>query len=155
VPFKTFHRVVSQGYLLYSIREKLKPELQGLPSNEIRKRKLAGEEVTRVTEVPEVAFTGDTTSAFIHYPANTDVLSARVLIMELTFLDDTISADQAKERGHMHIQDLVDNADMFQNEAILLIHFSARYREADILASLDERLPPDLRRRCIPLLNGF
>ncbi len=42
-----------------------------------------------------------------------------------------------------------------QNEAILLIHFSARYSRARILALLDERLPPALRAKCTPLLAGF
>lgn len=42
-----------------------------------------------------------------------------------------------------------------QNEAILLIHFSARYRRADIMAALDAQLPAGLKERCFPLLNGF
>ena len=42
-----------------------------------------------------------------------------------------------------------------QNEAILLIHFSARYTAAQILELLDERLPPALRSKCTPLLAGF
>ncbi len=42
-----------------------------------------------------------------------------------------------------------------QNEAILLIHFSARYSRARIPALLDERLPPALRAKCTPLLAGF
>lgn len=31
-----------QGYVIYSQRQKLRPELAGLPSAEIRERKLAG-----------------------------------------------------------------------------------------------------------------
>jgi len=154
-PFRTEHRVVSQGYLLYSVKSKLKPEFQGLKGSEIRDRKLAGEQMTDLIEVPEFAFTGDTTIGFAHLPENADVLRAKVLVMELTFVDDRISKEDAKERGHMHIQDLVDNAHLFQNEAILLIHFSARYNERTILQELDARLPADLRSRCVPLLNGF
>lgn len=43
-----------------------------------------------------------------------------------------------------------------QNEAILLIHFSARYSATSIRRLLEERLPEGLRERCTPLLlSGF
>ncbi len=35
--------------------------------------------------------------------------------------------NQARERGHMHIADLVAHAHKFHNDAILLIHFSSRW----------------------------
>lgn len=44
---------------------------------------------------------------------------------------------------------------MLQNEAILLIHFSARYKAQDILDALDARLPSGLRERCYPFLQGY
>lgn len=62
---------------------------------------------------------------------------------------------QARERGHMHVTDLVMHAHKFHNEAILLIHFSPRYKKQEILAALDTNLPPALRAKCIPFLNGF
>ncbi len=42
-----------------------------------------------------------------------------------------------------------------QNEAILLIHFSSRYKRAEILAHLNTWLPPALKAKVVPLLNGF
>ena len=39
--------------------------------------------------------------------------------------------------------------------AILLTHFSARYKRADILSNLEARLPPHLWSRVTPLLEGF
>lgn len=62
---------------------------------------------------------------------------------------------QARERGHMHVTDLVVHAHKFHNEAILLIHFSPRYKRQEILQALDTNLPPALRAKCIPFLNGF
>jgi ribonuclease Z len=55
----------------------------------------------------------------------------------------------------MHVADLVAHAHRFQNEAILLTHFSPRYTRADILAALEANMPPSLRAKCVPLLNGF
>ncbi|MFT5080828.1 MAG: hypothetical protein ACI84E_001486, partial [Planctomycetota bacterium] len=46
-------------------------------------------------------------------------------------------------------------ADLFENEAILMTHFSPRYNRARILEVLDERLPPGLRERVTPLLTNF
>ena len=65
-------------------------------------------------EVPEVAFTGDTSSEFITRPGNEDVLRARLLIMELTFLADDVTVEHARAFGHMHISEFVQHADKFQ-----------------------------------------
>ncbi len=43
-------------------------------------------------QVPEIAFTGDTTSAFLDSVPE-DVLHARLLIMEMSFLDDSVSVE--------------------------------------------------------------
>lgn len=47
------------------------------------------------------------------------------------------------------------HAHKFHNEAIMLVHFSPRYKKQEILAALDTNLPPALRAKCIPFLNGF
>jgi ribonuclease Z len=65
-------------------------------------------------QVPEVAFTGDTTIEFVKDPANSPVLRAKLLIMECTFLDDTVDQDGARSRGHMHVRDLAEHAACFQ-----------------------------------------
>lgn len=154
-PFKTYHTVPSQGYLLISERNKLKEEYIGLEGKEIAAAKKRGEEITHRTVVPELAFTGDTTVDFITDPANEEVFHARLLIMECTFLDDEMSPEDAKERGHMHVDDIIQHADKFQNEAILLIHFSSRYSRDRIQDLLAAKLPPGLREKCTPMLQGF
>lgn len=65
--------------------------------------------------MPEIAFTGDTTADFLdsNCPVVADALRARVLLMELTFLDD-VEVDEARGKGHMHIADFVANAHKFQ-----------------------------------------
>lgn len=56
------------------------------------------QEVTDTIETPEVAFTGDTTSDFIREPSAAAALRARLLIMEVTFVDDGVSAAGAHEK---------------------------------------------------------
>lgn len=154
-PFATQHRVPSQGYVLSSVRRKLRPHLVGRPGAEIAALRKAGEEVTEAVETPEVAFTGDSTLEWIHEPSAAAALRARLLIMEVTFVDGAVSAASARDKGHTHLHEVAANADAFaQNEALLLIHFSMRNSDAEILAALDAQLPPALRRKCVPLLAG-
>lgn len=154
-PFKTYHTVPSQGYLLISERNKLKEEYFGLPGKDIAAAKQRGEEITHRVVVPELAFTGDTTAEFFTDPANKEVFKARLLIMECSFLDNAMSPEGAKARGHMHIDDIVQHADKFQNEAILLIHISSRYSRGRIQELLAAKLPAGLAERCTPMLEGF
>ena len=44
---------------------------------------------------------------------------------------------------------------LLQNEAILLIHFSQRYSAEAIVEHLHRALPPSLRDKCTPLLQGY
>jgi hypothetical protein len=45
-------------------------------------------------QVPEIAFTGDTTAEFLQQPGLDDVLRARLLIMEMSFLDDSVTVEE-------------------------------------------------------------
>ncbi len=51
-------------------------------------------------QVPEIAFTGDTTAEFLDSdsPLIEDVLRARLLIMEMTFLDDSHTIEEVGRR---------------------------------------------------------
>ncbi|KAF5830223.1 nuclear RNase Z [Dunaliella salina] len=156
-PLATTHGIESQGYVLYSLRKKLKAELQGRGQEDIKQLRLGGMDVQETIKVPEIAFTADTTVEFLERdsPALADALRARLLIIEMTFVDDTVSVDEARERGHLHIADFIVHAHRFQNEAILLIHFSARYKRSEIINALNTNLPPSLRAKCVPFLNGY
>ncbi|WJX40877.1 mitochondrial 3'-tRNA processing endonuclease Trz2 [Trifolium repens] len=60
-------------------------------------------------------------------PLNADALRAKVLITEATFLDDSTSIEHARQHGHAHISELIENAQWIRNKAVLLTHFSSRY----------------------------
>lgn len=152
VPFRSPHRVMCQGYALSRQRSRLRAELQGLGEEAIRARRLAGEVVSETHEVVEFAFTGDTLPEVIEREES--VRTARLLVIECTFLDGRVPVAKARESGHVHLDELLDRAELLQNEAILLTHFSARYGEREIVEILDRRLPAPLRQRVTPLLAG-
>ncbi|KNA23796.1 hypothetical protein SOVF_021280 [Spinacia oleracea] len=152
--FKTYHVIPSQGYLVYSVKQKLKQDYIGLPGKEIKALKDKGLEITTTTTSPEIAFTGDTMADFIVDPVNVDVLRAKILIMECTFLDNAVSEEHARDYGHTHLNEVVKYADMFQNKAILLIHFSARYHVYEIEEAIS-RLPSAFAGRVFALTEGI
>ena len=152
-PFRSPHRIPCQGYGLWTHKKKLKPEYQGLPGPELKRLRVdEGVAITEVIEGCEVAFTGDTVIDVVERePA---VQNARLLVMETTFVDDRVSVKDCRSKGHVHLHEFAERAELFKNDAILMTHFSARYRPRDILRALDKCLPPGLRERVTPLLNG-
>ncbi|RVW90513.1 Retrovirus-related Pol polyprotein from transposon TNT 1-94 [Vitis vinifera] len=71
-----------------------------------------------------------------------------------TFVDNTVTVEHAREYGHTHLSEIVSYADRFQNKAILLIHFSARYTTDEIQEAVSA-LPPPLGGRVFALTEGF
>ncbi|KFK41907.1 hypothetical protein AALP_AA2G187800 [Arabis alpina] len=152
--FKTYHVIQSQGYVVYSTKHKLKQEYIGLSGNEIKNLKASGVEITNSITTPEVAFTGDTMADFVVDENNADALKAKILVMESTFLDDSVSIEHARDYGHIHLSEIVKHAEKFENKAILLIHFSARYAVKEIEDAVSA-LPPPLEGRVFALTQGF
>ncbi|KAK1373332.1 tRNase Z TRZ1 [Heracleum sosnowskyi] len=152
--FKTYHGIPSQGYIVYAVKQKLKQEYCGLPGNEIIKLKSSGVEITDTITTPEIAFTGDTMSDFIVDSTNSDVLKAKILVMEATYVDNLVTVEHARDYGHIHMAEIINYASRFENKAILLIHFSARYQLNAIKDAVSALLPP-LAGRVFALTEGF
>ena len=75
------------------------------------------------------------------------------MIMEVSFIDDRVSVESARKNGHIHLDEVIARADLFQNKAILFTHLSARYREQEAVQALEARLPDTLKERVT--LLGF
>jgi ribonuclease Z len=145
---RTFHPVPSLGYLVVKKIAKLKPELVGLSGQEIAARRRAGEDVSVYEERLELAYATDTlVSVLDHSPG---LLKARVLILEATFLDERKSLEAARAGCHIHLDEIIERADKFENEHLVLMHFSQLYRPDEISAVLDARVPEHLRKRIVP-----
>lgn len=147
---RTFHPVPSLAYLLVRRVAKLRPELHGLPGPDIAARRRAGEDINVFEERIEVAYATDTlVSVLDHSP---ELLRARVLIMECTFLDDRKSLEAARAGCHIHLDEVIERAARFENEHVVLMHCSQLYRTDEVAGILDRRVPPALRGRIIPFV---
>jgi ribonuclease Z len=144
-PLVSFHPVPSQGYAILELRKQLRPELAAGGKAAIAEARTRGEEVSSTWEHPLVAFSGDTRIEFIEH--NELARKADLLIMEVTFVDDRVSVESARANGHIHIDEVVERAELFENKAILFTHLSARYRQDEAQAAIDQKLPPTLRDR--------
>lgn len=143
--FATKHTVPSVGYVVWDRRRKLKPEHQGKSGDEIRDLRMAGTDVTHEVRIPLVCYTGDTAPAGLDgYPP---VYDAQVLITELTFFRPEHRKDKIHKYGHMHLDDILERADRFRNELLIVAHFSTRYQENQIRKAIEKKLPDSLKQR--------
>ena len=132
------HRVPSLGFTVFEARDKLLPAFVGLPGAELAARRARGEPLTQRTLTPLVTYLGDTgPRVFEDHP---EVGESEVLIAECTFLAPE-HRENARETGHLHIEDFAERASLFRNANVLLTHFSLRYADA---------LLPDLVRAALP-----
>ena len=127
------------------LRKRLRPDLAREGKEAIAAARERGEEVSSTWEHPLVVFSGDTKIEFIDH--NECARKADLLIMEVTFVDDRVSVESARANGHIHIDEVVERADMFENKAILFTHLSARYRQDEAQAAINAKLPPSLLER--------
>jgi len=149
--FEVEHTVTTLGYIVYDVRRKLLEELHGQSPQDLAARRAQGEPVDREVLVPLIAISGDTVAAGLR--AHPDVAKARVLLAECTFID-AAHRERAVETAHTHLDDLVALLESFENEAVVLYHFSLRYRAEEIDEALSERLGAGLRQRVKVLLPG-
>jgi len=177
-PFRTTHAgCPSVGYILGTRwrRTELKAAYRGLPGEELRDLARSGVDLKDevVSEELDVAYTGDTTidalltslgnetATTISSSSDDDVklenkqsqlYQCHTFLCECTFLD-TESQDLARDRGHMHVNDVVRLLKLRVDESssnmqrIILLHISGRYGASQALASLADAIPPHFHDR--------
>ncbi len=141
----TYHTVPSLGFVVWERRRKLKPEYIGLRGDEIRDLRLAGTEVSEEHRSPLVAYLGDSTPTGLD--ENPVMYTARILIAEMTFVSPSHRKDKIHKHGHMHLDDVVERRDRFENECVIFSHFSTRYNDRQIRALVDKSIPDGLDGR--------
>jgi ribonuclease Z len=146
--FRTHHTVPSLGYQIYKAVPKLKAAFLALPGPEIARRKQAGEDLFEIEERLELAYATDTLSRVLE--TSPSLLKSKVLILECTFLDDQKSRAASRAGCHIHLDDLLEEGWVFENEHLVLMHFSQIYSPEDVHALFAARLPEGLRDRVIP-----
>ncbi len=122
-PFEVEHTVPAFGYSIVEKRSKLKDEFNGLPQDKLKELRDRGTEITRIIEVPLVAFLGDTAPG----PAlvRDDVRKAQIVICECTFTEPE-HKDRAKVGMHMHAEAIAEWLRVLECQTLVLTHLSRR-----------------------------
>ncbi|CAM9902965.1 unnamed protein product [Ascophyllum nodosum] len=153
-PFLVQHRVEALGFALVRRKsEGLKPEYRGMDGKALGALKKRGVDISLSHERVEVVYTGDTVmSPLVSTPL---VWKARLLIMEITYLDGDRTA--AAKNHHIHVQDVLDNLHLFHGvEQLLVAHVSERYGgHRNMLNLLVAALPPSLLNKVSVALGEF
>ena len=143
--FKTHHPVPSVGYQFFDRVKKLRAEFANLDGKEIGRRRKAGEDIFRSEERLEFAYATDTLIRVLD--TNPQLLESRVLMLECTFLDERKSLEKSRAGCHIHMDELLEYADKFNNEHLVLMHFSQLYGPDEVRSILKKRLPKELYKR--------
>lgn len=145
---RTHHPVPSLGYQFLRRVNKLRPEHQSKPAAEIaRLRKEGAADVFEAHEQLELAYATDTLSRVLE--TSPSLLKSRVLLLECTFVDAQRSVEDARRKAHLHIDELAALAPRFENEVLVLMHFSQATSPDKVREAVQARLPAGLRERVV------
>lgn len=145
--FRTHHRVPSLGFSIVRTIRKLRTEFIGLPGPEIAQRKRTGEDLFRVEERCELSYSTDTLVQVLDN--NPELYKSRVLILECTFLNEKKSLEASRAGCHIHLDELIERSELFENQALVLMHFSQLYKPQEVREILKARCPPSLYDRIV------
>lgn len=144
---RTHHTVPSLGYQFFRRVHKLKSEYRDLPGVEVARRRKAGQDLFVSAERLELAYVTDTLVDVLD--AVPSLLTSRVLVMECLFLDERKPVELAREKSHVHLNELIERTESFQNERVVLMHFSQVYAPAEVHRILEGRCPEPLRDKIV------
>ena len=142
-PFETFHRVPSQGYTVWERRTRLREEFRGTPGLRLGELRRSGAAIDEVHEVPLLSFTGDTRIEALE--RTPELARTETLIIESSFLDERVSVAEARQMGHVHLDEICERASLLPRTEVVLSHFSARYQDSELEPLVRRRLPDDLQ----------
>ena len=148
--FRVDHRIPTLGFLASEIRNRVRPAWYGRAADEIRAAARQGTAVSEPVARPLVAFCGDTACGIFDL-APPEVFSARILLLECSFVEGR-DADRSRQWGHLHLSDIAERAELFQNEVLVLTHLTLRTQPGEIRAEILRRLPAGLASRTLAFL---
>ena len=145
IPLRTVHRVPSLAWVIERATQRLKAEHAGKERQEIEALRSSGVEITEQHVTPVLCVTGDTQiELFDREPL---VRTCRVLVHEVTAWDGRRSVEEIRRWGHTHVDEMIERAEQFEGEALVLVHRSPRHTRGEAEQVVRERFPSSIRDR--------
>lgn len=124
------------SYGLIEMRSKLNDDLIGKSVDEIINAKNENKYINKIIEIPHICYLGDTTHHVFYLDdkfteENPEIKKFRTILVECTFLfEDDIK--KAKNKKHMHWNNLIIYIKNNPQINFILTHFSAKYKPVQI-----------------------
>ena len=131
------HRLECYGAMITHRKNKLKAEYADRSKNEIIEAKKNGRQINNEITTDLFAYSADTDIKILEM--NPTLYECKNLILECTFLEDD-ELDSARKTQHTHINDILEREKFFQNDKLILSHFSTRYQKKEVVRILNEKL---------------
>ncbi len=145
--FRTHHTVPSVGYQFFQRVQKLKPEYRTLAGHEIAEQRKAGSPLFDEVERLEFAYVTDTLIRVLD--TQPSLLKTRVLVLECSFIDERKSLAESRAGCHVHLDEILERASLFENERLVLMHFSQTASPSEVRRTLERRSPKQLWERLV------
>ncbi len=129
--FKCNHSVPCLGYGISEIRRRLKPEHMNQDKSYYIEAKKNGIELNEKYEFKKFIFLGDTDHKVFDLAINPNIFSYPTIIVECSYINEE-DLSNATENKHMHLSNLLPVIQAHQDITFILIHFSPRYKKADV-----------------------
>jgi ribonuclease Z len=143
--FPTMHRIPSLGFSLIKKNHRLKNQFVNLPQEQLIKIKKSGIAIQEDFSEILISFTGDTQIEFLDLAP--EVKKAKVLLLEVTYIDEKKSTSEAREWGHTHLDEVIPRLHELACEQIVFIHKSRRYSDEYFNQILNQKIPKDWQAR--------
>jgi len=140
---RSVHRVPSLAWIVERHTQRLRPELAGVPGPELAARRKAGEDITIPHVTPLLAVTGDTQIEL--FDREPQLRACTVLVHEVTGWDDRRGVEEVRRWGHTHVDEMIERAEQFEGEALVLVHRSPRHTRREAEQVVRERFPASVR----------
>jgi ribonuclease Z len=114
-----------------------------VPGPRLGELRRQGVAIDEVYDVPSLSFTGDTRVEVLE--RTPELQHTECLVIEASFLNDWVPKAEAREMGHIHLDELIERAALLPKTDVVFSHFSARYRAQDVQEILERRVPDGLR----------
>lgn len=140
---RSVHRVPSLAWIIERHTQRLRPELIGRPGAELAERRRRGEDITELHVTPRLCVTGDTQSEL--FDREPLVRQCTVLVHEVTGWDEQRGTDDVRKWGHTHVDEIIERAEQFEGEALVLVHRSPRHTRSEAEQIVRTRFPASVR----------
>jgi len=143
VAVRSVHRVPSLAWTVRRSTMRLAAEFADLSGVQIQALRAQGKTVTEPHVETVLCVTGDTTiELFDREPL---VRQAKVLVHEVTSWDDRRGVEHTRKWGHTHVDEMIERAERFEGDALVLVHRSARHSKAQAEQIVAQRFPASVR----------